>query len=80
MSNAGIEAARKRQAEMKALGIPIVRKNPIGKSNDAPKSLRLAINANCYTCVGEDHDPGWKDRVRYCEITICPLHKVRQYR
>ena len=46
-----------------------------------PKSLRLAINAACFQCLGgtmEDMpDPGWREAIRDCTVTTCALHSVR---
>jgi hypothetical protein len=45
------------------------------------KSLRLAINAACFQCLGgtmEDMpDPGWREEIRDCTVISCALHSVR---
>lgn len=52
---------------------------PIERSNQDPKSLRKAVNAKCYHCVGEHYDPNPVGRIRECEVESCPLWKVRPY-
>lgn len=52
---------------------------PTQKHNQNPKSLRLAINAHCYQCQGEDADPCVQWRIGNCEITTCALFSVRPY-
>ncbi len=48
--------------------------NPREKAKANAKSLRLAINANCFDCVG-----GSRTEVTRCEITDCPLWNVRPW-
>ena len=67
-----LERARKARAEGVAL-------NPIQKSEAQPQSLRLAINAKCYDCQGQDADPGWRQRIADCNDVACPLVPVRPY-
>lgn len=69
-------AARKARA---AAGEVLVRLNPIEKAQKKPKSLRLAVNAKCFDCVGQDCDPGWRKRISECAVTKCPLNPVRPY-
>ncbi len=64
--------ARKARAEGASL-------NPIQKSEAQPQSLRLAINAKCYDCQGQDADPGWRQRIADCNDVACPLVPVRPY-
>lgn len=44
-----------------------------------PRSLRAAINAKCWDCVGQDADPAPRRRIGECGCTSCPLHAVRPY-
>jgi hypothetical protein len=67
------------QAWREAGGQPGPRRNPIEKAADNPTSLRLAVNAKCYDCIGQDADPHWQRRVGTCGCTTCPLHAVRPY-
>lgn len=57
--------------------IEVVRLNPIEKSNANPTSLRLAINAMCFECLGKT---GSAQEIRDCTAKNCPLYKVRQYK
>lgn len=75
--NDGLIKAREAQAERKRLGIKTVIKNPIEKLQEEPKSLRRAINAMCFDCVGAGHDPDWRGAVRECPCYNCPLYQVR---
>lgn len=55
------------------------RKSPLEKALEQPTSLRLAINAKCYDCGYDHEDVGsWRDQIRYCPSTDCPLYPVRQ--
>lgn len=69
-------AARKARA---AAGEVLVRLDPIEKAKKKPKSLRLAVSAKCWDCVGGASDPGPRARIRDCTVTKCPLHNVRPY-
>ena len=53
--------------------------NPIEKLAQNPKSLRAAINAKCFDCMGQNSDPAVKWRIGNCEIPDCPLFNVRPY-
>lgn len=66
------KAAKRESGELKVL-------NPIEKAADNPKSLRLAVNAFCWDCVGGDADPGPKQRVRDCAVQGCPLWSHRPW-
>lgn len=57
--------------------IEVVRLNPIERSNANPTSLRLAINALCWDCMGRTNRT---DDIRNCTAKDCPLYKVRQYK
>ena len=56
--------------------IEVVRLNPIERSNANPTSLRLAINAMCFECLGN----GSAQEIRDCTAKDCPLYKVRPYK
>jgi len=80
MSNIGLQAAHKASALRKQAGIKTVCLTPIEKLNLNPTSLRAAINAMCYDCQGRNADPNVIGRIKFCEITECPLFNVRPYR
>ena len=53
--------------------------DPMEKLRQNPKSLRAAINAKCWDCVGMDSDPAPRWRVGNCERSDCGLYAVRPY-
>ena len=55
------------------------RLDPIEKARKNPKSRRLAVNAKCYDCEGEDADPCVQWRIGNCTVPACPLYPVRPY-
>jgi len=79
-ANKGLEAAHAALAARKESGEKVIVLSPTEKLKINPSSLRLAINAMCYDCQGKNHDPGVIGRIRYCEISNCPLFNVRPYR
>lgn len=54
-------------------------KTLIEKSQDKPTSLRLAINAKCFDCVGCGFDPYPQNEIRHCQIKDCSLWNLRPY-
>ena len=51
---------------------------PIQRSRLHPKSLRLAINAQCYDCIYDKTDIGtWRQQVEACPSINCPLYCQR---
>ena len=70
-----IERGREvRQARVK-LGLS-KRRSPIQVSKEKPNSMRCAINANCYECVGRSV---WVEKVRNCSNKECFFHSVRPH-
>lgn len=53
--------------------------DPIARAKTKPTSLRLAVTAKCWDCVGADADPNPRGRIRECPAVRCPLHPVRPY-
>lgn len=79
MTSKALEAAHAaRKARIEA-GETIERLDPLEKARRNPSSLRLAINAKCFSCQGEDGDPGVRIRIRECAVAKCPLNPVRPY-
>lgn len=68
----GLEAYRE---AVKSGLIEVVQLSPVEKLAKNPKSLRLAINAMCYQCMG-----GYKNEIKGCTATGCALYNVRPYR
>jgi hypothetical protein len=54
-------------------------KNPIERAAEQPESLRRAITAKCYECVGMDGDKNYRESIRTCTSKKCPLFPVRPY-
>ena len=79
MMNNGLELAREKQKRMREQGISVKPLNPLERLEKNPKSLRMAINAQCYLCIGEDYDPHYRWRIGNCEVTYCPLYSVRPH-
>ena len=57
-------------------------RNPIDKSMRNPRSLRLAINAKCYECLGGSSRDQNTQRsvlrgIRECSAYWCPIYPVR---
>ena len=80
MASDALAKARKKKAEIIAIHGNMKRLNPLEKAKQNRKSLRLALNAKCYECEGEDYDPGWRGRIADCIIPDCPLYPVRPFR
>jgi hypothetical protein len=52
--------------------------NPIQRARLKPKSLRLAVNAQCYDCIYDKSDAGtWRQQVEACPSINCPLYCLR---
>lgn len=58
---------------------PKRRSTPLDVLERHPRSLRAAINAKCWECVGGDADPNPHRRVRRCACPECPLWAVRPW-
>lgn len=52
-------------------------KTPIEKLAENPKSLRLAVNAQCFDCMGRSSTAA--SDIRGCTAKTCPLFSVRPY-
>ena len=57
--------------------------NWIVKARRRPKSMKAALNAMCFACMGgtEDAlpDAGWKKAIGTCTAPTCPLYPHRPY-
>ena len=71
-----LQKARAKLAENRAKGTK--RLNPLEKAKQNPKSMRLAINAFCYECMG--YAKSWRTDVRDCTAKNCPLFGFRPYK
>ena len=80
MKKTALELAREKVREMAEAGIAIERLDPIEKARRNPKSLRLAITAKCWDCVGAGEDPKPRQAIQDCPCgKHCPLWPVRPY-
>ena len=52
------------------------RRNPKEAWEDDKKSMRKAINANCFDCCGEEN---YTKRIRYCDLFKCSFWMLRPY-
>ena len=52
---------------------------PIERHKAKPTSWKKAIASHCYSCEGEDADPGWRWRIGNCLIEDCALYSFRPY-
>ena len=75
----GLEKAQETLKAKRDAGETVERLNPLQKARRTPKSLRLAINAKCFDCLGGNADPNVTGRIRECVIVECPLWNVRPY-
>lgn len=57
--------------------------NLIVKASKDPNSRAKAINAFCFSCMGgtkdELPDSGYKNEIRFCTDSDCPLYSFRPY-
>ena len=72
---------RKKYQEMREQGLveATVYTNPTEKAKANPKSLRAAVTAHCWECVGGEHSEKPKVLVRECGIVKCSLHGLRPW-
>lgn len=73
-----LDKARLKKDELKAAGL-LVRTSPTDKSRADPTSLRKAITAFCYECMGGDGEAGVRGHVRNCTSPKCSLFAVRPW-
>ena len=75
---AALQLATQRRKELQAAGKLEVL-DPIEKARRDPKSLRKAINANCWGCVGAGADPNPRQLIADCVCRDCSLWPVRPW-
>ena len=74
-----MEAARRALAARVTDGITVRRRSPSEKAAERPRSLRLAVTAKCWDCVGAGADPNPRRAIRECPCAKCALYRVRPY-
>ena len=73
-----LQRAHAALAERREAGLVAPRLDPIAKARANPKSLRAAVTAKCFECMGGD--TGTRKLIRGCTSgNTCPLHPVRPY-
>jgi hypothetical protein len=76
MNNKAKEALKEYQRKLKAGEIEKpVRKTPVEKALENPKSLRFALNAKCWDCSGQN-----RAEVGRCTAKDCPLWHHRPWK
>ena len=73
-----IEKAQEKLKEMKAKGLKPKRFDPIQKAKENKKSMRLAINAMCFDCMGRAST--YVKDVRECTAPNCPIYHFRPFK
>lgn len=71
-----LENARAEKQLRRESGEVDKRRNPLEVHLDDPKSMRKAINANCYDCCGQENH---QKRIKYCNIFDCTFWMLRPY-
>jgi hypothetical protein len=79
VQQSALERAREASRLLREQGIAPERLDPIEKARRNPKSLRMAINAKCWDCMGGMSDPGIRERIGACSLVACSLNPVRPY-
>lgn len=79
MNLSALQKAHLVNQERRAAGIKSVTLDPIAKAARNPRSLRLALNAKCWDCIGAGADPNPRGAIRDCAIRDCSLWPVRPY-
>lgn len=74
-----LEKARQKRREMAANGQSLARLDPVQKAAAHPTSLRMAITAKCWVCVGSGQDSNPRLTIGACTVKTCPLHPHRPY-
>ena len=74
-----LQKAHAALAARRAAGDLTPRLDPIAKAKANPKSLRLAVTAKCFECMGGGEDTGTRKLIRACTSSNCPLHPLRPY-
>jgi len=55
--------------------------NPIERARERPESLRAALTAKCWECMGAGYDGigHTREAIRTCTSPGCPLYLLRPY-
>ena len=78
MNSSPLDKARLKKTELEAAGL-LRRLSPVEKARADPRSLRKAVTAFCYECVGGDDEPGARKEVTNCTAKGCHLYPIRPW-
>ena len=73
-----MERMNARRAELMEAGVKLYL-DPLEKARRDPKSMRKAITAKCWDCVGAGADPSPRQEIGRCAVVTCPLWPVRPW-
>lgn len=79
MELTAVQKAQQALALKREQGLMAPRLDPIAKAKAKPTSLRLAVTAKCFECMGGGEDTGTRKLIRACCSLTCPLHTLRPY-
>lgn len=75
---AALEALRKKRAA----GL-VGYSSPLEMLKKHPSSIKRAVNAKCFVCIGGSHEEappkGWRQLIAFCGKSDCPLYFVRPF-
>lgn len=71
------KALKQYREKLKNGEVKKINTTPIDKLAKNPTSLRLAVNAMCFTCMGSTKEA--KDDIKNCTAPKCALFNVRPY-
>lgn len=71
------KALKEYREKLKSGEIKKINTTPFDKLAKNPKSLRLAVNAQCFMCMGGTKEA--KDDIKNCTSPKCSLYNVRPY-
>lgn len=75
-----LERGRQTMMAKRASGeLVIERLDPIERAKRNPHSLRKAITAACWQCMGCGADPNTRQNIRDCGVPTCALHPHRPW-
>lgn len=79
VKNKKLEEGRQRFLQLRKEGkVTVEYLNPIEKANKHPTSLKKAVAAMCYDCMGRE--TSYRADIRTCAALECPLFGHRPYK
>jgi hypothetical protein len=71
--------AKEAREAKKLAGIPVVILTPTEKARADPRSMRKAITAFCFECMGGTGMPSVRQEVANCTAPQCSLYPLRPW-